>query len=194
MGDFQKESTPMSTKQATIFLSALALFIGLLTSISLTFKGQAQNNGSAQQHSPLPGHVAYEFLFRRHEFYKRKAEELERQGKNSETVRSIIKDEAKLDDEQAAAFDEAASACLREAKELDDRAEQIIKDARSRYPQGRIPPGETPPPVPQELLDMQQQRDDVFQRGRARLQAALGDEKFQQIDEFVKSKFSNKAR
>ena len=191
---FPTGSKNRTKKRAVILLCILITIAAILVSTKSTFRGRAQNAEVAQPNSPLPEHVAYEFLFRRQAFAKQRAEELERQGKNAKDLRSMIKDEVKLSDEQAAKFDEVASACLQEAKELDDRAKQITKAVRDRYPGGRIPQGEKPPEIPQELLVMQQQRDAIFQRGRGRLQAALGEQGFRQLDEYVKNKLIDKVR
>lgn len=190
---FLTGSKNRTKKRAVILLCILITIAAILVSTKSSFRGRAQNADVAQPHSPLPEHVAYEFLFRRQAFYKQKAEELERQGKNAKALRSVIKDEAKLTDEQVAGLDEVASSSLQEAKEIDDRAYKIINAAKSRYPGGKIPQGQKPPPLPDELVVMQQQRNAIFQRGQVRLQLALGTEEFQKLDGYVRAKIVNKA-
>lgn len=184
----------MSKKSAAILLCILVAVVGVFVLPTTTLRGRAQNDVSARQPMPIPEHVAYEFLFRRREFAKQRVEELERKGKNAKDVRAIVKDEAKLDDRETAVLDEVGFACLREAKVLDDEAMQIIKAARSRYPDGTIPQGERPPELPRELVIMQEQRDDIFRRGRVNLQAALGDEGFHKLDRYVNDRIANKVR
>lgn len=151
-----------------------------------------RNEPAAQAPEPPPDHIAYMFLFGQHVYFKQQADKLERQSnvqaKQVAALRSIIKREARLNDYQAAVFDQIASDCAERVAIQDKRAKDIVDALAARYPDGKLPKGVELPPPPPELETLQQERDAIIIDARNRLHASLGDEDFARFDRFVKNK------
>jgi hypothetical protein len=128
------------------------------------------------------------FLFHHLVFLKQKADEIERQGKGKSALLSRFQEDAKLTPAQFQQLYLIAADCEQKVAEQDTKAKAIIDAMRARYPDGKIPEGETPPPVPPELLAMQQERDAIVLRARGQLQQALGVKAFASFDTFVQSR------
>jgi hypothetical protein len=133
----------------------------------------------------IPHHVAYEFLFRYASSFKDRA----RRAGKPEALDVALKQGANLQHEQMRALYEIADACLQEVEEQDRQARAVISKFRSQFPGGVVPRDQRLPAPPPELAVMQQQRNAILLRGRARLSAALGKSDFDRLDEFVLRRF-----
>ena len=80
----------------------------------------------------------------------------------------------------------------KEASLVDRRAQAIIDDFRAKYPPGNMPVGTVPPAPPQELLDLQDERNATSLRYRDRLKAELGDAAYINFKKFVDAEFTPK--
>jgi hypothetical protein len=140
---------------------------------------------SQPQRIPAPTAVVYSALFHHVADVIQQADEIQRQGKNASSLRSMFQEKASLSEAQARVLDTVATGCVREVAVQDARAQQIINEFRLRFPPGRLPPGVKLPPPPPELKQMQEERDAMILRARDRLRVALGENEFQRFDEFV---------
>jgi hypothetical protein len=138
-----------------------------------------------QQDGSIPQHVVYDELFYNVAFLKKKADDLDRQGKNSAGLRALYKNGAKLDDRQSDLLFEVASGCQRDVEDLDKRAKHVIEAFRARVEAMPIQPGQTPPPPPEELKSMQEERNATILRARDRLRSGFGEEAFLRFEEYV---------
>jgi hypothetical protein len=77
------------------------------------------------------------------------------------------KKQAELSHDQALALEEIATDCQRKVAEQDAKAQTVIQAFREKMSKEKA--GKTPPPPPQELLDLQQGRDEIILRRRDRL-------------------------
>lgn len=152
--------------------------------------------GTRQSPRPAnaPEYVIYRQFFRHLMALKEKATELERQGKDGKKLRAHYKDLARLTDKQSRLLDKIAADCEREVALQDAQAQIIITAFRARFPGGRVPPGQQLPPPPSELRRMQQQRNNTIMRARYRLRAELGEQGFQQLDDFIKINVASKIK
>jgi hypothetical protein len=142
-----------------------------------------------EQHSGgMPDHKIYEFMFHQAAFFKRKAVELEQQGKGAPEAHKFFHRQANLTEAQGLIFDEVSSDCLREVAQQDRKAGEIISAFRARFPKGVVPKGQTLPPPPPELKVMQEERNAIFLKARERLRAAFGEQEFNRFDEHVKTR------
>jgi hypothetical protein len=73
----------------------------------------------------------------------------------------------------------------RELKRLDEKAEAIIAAFHAQYPPGRLPSGVVPPPLPQEINVLQQQREATIMRFREQIRRMFGESEFARFDAFV---------
>jgi hypothetical protein len=134
----------------------------------------------------LPDHVAYEFYFLRLAFLYSKPSVREQNGELRKSFRTEIMGPVVLDHSQEQAVHKTALSCLASARELDLKAKAIIREVRSRYRGGKLGIGQPPPGLPPELPTLQAERNSIFLHGRDYLQRQLGDQKFAQLDRFVR--------
>lgn len=71
---------------------------------------------------------------------------------------------------------------------IDQQAKDIITQVRRNFPTGKVSSPEDLPAPPKELESLQQQKDSVVLQFRAELQNRLGNEKFDQFDQFARQK------
>jgi hypothetical protein len=157
----------------------------LMSQQGQTQRPAQQGDAPAQRDGAIPQHIVYDELFYEVAFFKGEADKLDRQGKDSSGLRSIYKKEAKLDERRNALLFEIASDCERDVEALDMRAKEIITAFRARVQAMNIGPGETPPPAPEELKAIQEERNATILRARDRLREGFGDEEFGRFTEFV---------
>lgn len=144
---------------------------------------QEEPGGTAQPQAPdIPRHVIYGMLFRERALFKKKAQEQESKGTNGAFFREFHKNKLKLNDAETAALDRVADDANREVTKLDKKARKIIEDARAKHPGGVLKEGETLPPSPAELTELENQRAGVLLQARDQLRAALGDAEFQRLE------------
>lgn len=91
--------------------------------------------------------------------------------------------QAGLSDEQAAALKKIAIDCQREIEQQDTKARKVINAFRDKLAKIKPKPGTSLPPPPAELAAMQKERNAIILRARDRLRVALGEEKFQRVDQ-----------
>jgi hypothetical protein len=148
--------------------------------------------GTKESPSPsqAPEHVVYRQFFRHLVALKKRASEIESQGRDGKALRAHYKDKIGLKDKEASLLDEIAVESEREVGKIDKKAQKIINAARNRFPNGLVPASQQLPPPPAELKSLQRKRDMIVLRGRHRLVTELGAYGFQQIDDFLKLKFT----
>src|SRR5205085_1056199 len=171
---------------ALVILCATCLSIGVfaLSGSPQITKGPAL---AANNVSPdIPEHVIYRQIFHQVVAFNEYADQLESQGKDSSSVRTIYKRQAELTDEQALILGRIAAECERDVKQQDLKAKVIIDAYKAQYPDGRVPDGQSPAPPSPELASMQAERNAIILRARDRLRASLGEEEFSRFESFVK--------
>ena len=148
--------------------------------------------GTKESPSPsqAPEHVVYRQFFRHLVALKKRASEIESQGRNGKALRTHYKDKIGLKDKEAISLDEIATECERETAKVDAKAQRIIQAARARFPDGRVASIDQIPPPPPELKKLQRQRDMAVLRARHRLVTELGAYGFQRIDDYIKLNFA----
>lgn len=142
----------------------------------------------------IPLRVVYRQMFRHYVALKKKAAELEGQGKDGATLRNYYKREAKLADKLDRELDRIAAKTDRDIEQVDRKAKQIIDRYRERFPNGQLKKGETPPPAPPELRELQEEKDRLIARGRDELRQAFGEAEFTRFDEFVRQNVASKMK
>ncbi|HYV11152.1 MAG TPA: hypothetical protein VE980_09670 [Pyrinomonadaceae bacterium] len=174
----------MKKKQALIgLLVAIAITAGL----AFTFQS---SQGQQQQKPPMksiPDYEVYHQLFHHHVALKKKANDLEKLGKDGKFLHGFYQREAKLSDQEARTFDEIASQCDEEVSKLDRKAGAIIDEALAKNANGKLPKDANPPEPPAELKNLWDQRNTIILRAKDRLEAAFGPPEFKRLEEFVRS-------
>ena len=175
----------MKNKRVVLGLCAVLITSALGFSYRAYPSKTTPSSQQERQVQSIPDYATYRQLFHHHVALKKKADELEQQGKNAKALRSFYKEAAGLTDEEARIFDSVASDCERDVAQQDAKAQAIIDAVRARYPNGKVPKGEKAPEAPQELKDMQDQRNNIILRARDRLRASLGEQEFKRFSDFV---------
>jgi hypothetical protein len=176
----------MKRKHILLLICLASVAVALAASLSVSTPKAAPPPEPAQaQRAMPPAPVVYSALFYHVAFVKEQADEVERQGKDASSLRSVFRKKADLSETQARTLDAIAIECVREVAAQDARAQIIINAFKERFPPGKLPAGVKLPPAPSELAQMQQERDAIIMRARDRLRLALGDQEFQSFDEFV---------
>jgi|SRR5882724_905491 len=170
----------MRNKYMVTGLCSLAFLAGVLI---ITKRPSRAQSPQAQ----VPEHVIYRHLFHHVVALKKKAEELENDGKDTAQIRTHFKRQAQLNDQQVQALDLVAAQYDEQEKVLDARAKPIIDAYKAQYPGGQVPHGQKPTPPPVELRGLSLERDALALRGRDQLSAALGSD-FARFDKFVKTR------
>lgn len=174
----------MRKKPALTLLCVLALAVGALAFIRRPLPSRP---AWQRQTLEIDAHVVYKHLFHHVVALRRKADELEKDGKDAAQFRTHFKRQAQLNDEQARILDEVAAQYDEQEKILDARAKPIIDAYKAQYPAGQVPHGQKPVPPPVELHNLSQERDALALRGRDQLRAAFGYD-FDRFDKFIKTR------
>lgn len=180
---------------------------GLTDTAKNIFSAPSQNTGTPTAATQRPtstpasangGEIAqfavYRQLFRHFVFLKEKAAEKEQRGEDSSSLRNFYKRQAKLDDKQVLTLDQVATETDDAVRKLDEKAKKITDKIRAKYPEGKLPKGEQPPPLPEELKVMQKQRTAIILHGRDRLRESLGEQEFQRFDEYVQQNIASRMK
>jgi hypothetical protein len=136
--------------------------------------------------SSAPDYVVYKQVFHHLLALKEHAKDVVRRGGNGRALGNYYKDRARLNDDQELTFEKIAADCERDVAKLDAKAQKIIDAAHARFPDGKVPAGAQLPPPPPELHRLQLERISTIMEARNRLRAALGEQGFQQLDDFIK--------
>lgn len=174
----------------------LAVCISVAAVSAVALGGKTRSETSVRRAVPasqtlaveMPEHVPYMFLFHHLVFLKQKADELGQKGRGKSALLKRFQEDAKLTDGQFQALFQVASDCERQVAEQDDKAMAVINAMKASHPDGKLPAGEGPPPLPPELITMQQERDAIVLRARDRLHQTLGEEGFARLNTFVQSR------
>lgn len=188
------------TKTSALLCVVVLIVAGLALNNQLPIRGQATaqqsttTNTVGTKQSPSPSqareHIVYRQFFRHVVALKKRAAEMESQGKKGKALRTHYKDKIGLKDKEANLVDEIAAECERETAKVDEKAQRIIELTRARVPNGQVVSTDQIPPPPPELKKLQRQRDMIVMRARHRLASELGAYDFQQVDDFIKLNFA----
>ena len=147
-----------------------------------------------QSGTAISKHVVYGLLFREMAAFKRKAQDLEAQGKDGSVLRNYHRNRANLDDARGAALDKVAADCQKTVDDLEQQAKKIIDKDRAAHPGGRLRQGEALPKPPPQLKELEQRRTAAIMSAREKLHTAFGDKEFQRFDDFEQQDVTSRAK
>jgi hypothetical protein len=174
----------LKNKRIIIGLCFVAAVIAGLAFRSQNPQGQRRQTPSQAQ--AIPDYEVYRQLFHHHVTMKRKADELEKQGKDGTFFREFYRRQAQLSDDQARVFDEVASRCEEQVAEQDAKAKAIVDAALAQNGGGKLANGARPPEPPPELRALWDERNAIILRAKDSLQTAFGDGEFARFENYVK--------
>lgn len=179
------EVSLMKKKMIVATLAVLGLTIYVF---AFGRRPQVSVQAAPQLRPEIPANVTYKHLFHHVMVLKRKAEEVEREGKDGRQFRTHFIRQATLTQEEAQVLEQVAVECEQAIQLLELRAKPVVDAYRAQYPGGQVPQGQHPAPPPPELRKISEERDAIILQARDRLHVALGDEKFTRFDSFVKTR------
>lgn len=138
----------------------------------------------------IPDYVLYESVFRLDLSFRKKALEQKLSGQAPTALEFYFKDEAGLTVAEDEELRKTAIAYLEAIQPIDAQAVQILAQIREQFPDGQVPEGQSVPPPPAELANLQSQRNAVALEYRNRLENAIGSGKFKSFDGYVKNRFA----
>lgn len=174
---------------ATGVLIAIMAAFSFSGQMSLPIIGSAQSIPSKTPE--LSDHFIYGSVFRHVATFIDRADELERQGGDGRAFRSQYARRAGLGDGYDQIIERIAVECLREIEAIDERVRPIVEAYRAQYPNGQVPHGQVPAPAPEELREMNKERNELILRKRDELRAEFGEEAFRRFHESVRTRMAS---
>ena len=135
----------------------------------------------------IPMYILYDKLFRMVLSFKNKSESQETSGERIIGLVNYFKDRANLTDSENQILLNISFEFAQEVFPIDTQAKTIIEDARQKYANGIVSREQTPP---DELVNLQEQRNQLALRYRDRLKESLGEDGFAKLDKFVNNDFA----
>jgi len=167
-------------------ITCLSVVVAIAAGVTFKYqKSQGRAKETPQQQQAIPEFEVYRQLFHHHVSMKKKADELEKQGKDARFLREFYKRQANLNDDEARAFDEIASKCEEEIAKQDAKAQAIIDKALAKNGNGKLTKGAQPPEAPAELHSLWDERNAIIMRHRYGLEAAFGGSEFKRFADYV---------
>lgn len=170
-------------------------------SISSAFSNRNAKTETNEEKSPLPAtvqdekvkeipeHILYDQVFHLVIVFNDRAKSQEAKGEAVTLFRSYFKDEAQLNAQEDDLLTQTANNFNQEVQVIDAQAEVVIEQLRQQFPVGSTPEEQLIQPSP-ELLQLQEQRNKLALYYRDQLRVLLGDDKFNEFDNFVKGDFA----
>lgn len=159
-----------------------------LGSIALVLMFIGASHISAQQNAPvtttadqMPDARFYSLVFRHLLYLQDHGPANDVQGGASPAVSSFYTDRVKATRKETSLLLAEATAWKADVTPLDSQAHNIVMAIRAKTPGGKLAPGEEPPPVPQELIELQQQRDAMTISHAAHLRETFGATRYDEI-------------
>lgn len=181
----------MNKKLERIVVCSAIVLIGLLAvGMMATPKPISLQQPPAPPPSRPPEQVVYSAFFHFVVDLQEQADELESEGKKSESLRGYVQMQAGLNDEEAQKLSEIALACVEEVSQQDAKALRLIRRFQSQFPGGKIPVGAKIPPPPLELKVLQDERDQIILAARTRLATTLGETGFDKLAKFAERRIA----
>lgn len=152
---------------------------------------------------PMPAELAYWVLFQEVRSLKNRDLESQAEGETTNFKTSFYSDRLGLESSQFSAVDNAVNECFTNLQPVDQRAREIINQYRSNYPNGqlkKIQPTISPndlhparpkksfeslPPVPAEIGQLQNQKNQIILNAKEKIRQALGQSEFAEFDASV---------
>ncbi len=175
----------MKKQRALIILGVIVFAV---CALAFGWRQHPSAQTAPQPAAVVPEYVMYKHLFHHVIALKKKAEEVEKEGKDATQFRTHFIRRANLTPGQARILEEVASELEQDEQLIAARAKPLIDAYKAQYPGGQVPHGQTPAPPPEELRQLSAERDASVLRARDQLRIRLGDEAFAGFDNFVKTR------
>lgn len=167
----------------------LALLFCLSGSNVIFGQAQApvQSAGASTHQVPLP--LLYRHFLAYQNHLDRVGVALDKQGKDGSEFRDYFQRKLGFTDTEFAPIRETALRLESELNDQDAKAKAVIDSVRAQHPQIISKPTDLPP-VPQELAQLQQERDGIISREIAQLDSTLGAQHAAKLQALIQNEFA----
>jgi hypothetical protein len=162
--------------------------LGLSIFIAAQSTKQAAPNVSLNA-TQIPDHIVYRYFLGHLNHLELKSQELAKQGQNADDMRDHYKKKLGLSDTETAKLKQIASELESQIEVQDSKAKAFIQKERAKFPGGKLPFKEALPKVPQELITMQQEKDNTIKKYVAQSKGALSKSANDKVDNFLTQEF-----
>ena len=142
-----------------------------------------------QEQRVVPEEILWQMAFSLPQRIDREAAKLNQEGKDDSIWTGYITRQAKLSVENETVFRITAANFYEEVAPIDREANNLIKEIRTKFPDGKADPKNLPLP-PAELGELQKKKNEVVLRYRDSFKAAVGDQPFAEFKGFLDNEFS----
>ncbi len=163
---------------AALGLTLLLVAAGFLVTMPV-------KSARAQATQQIPEPAVYWNIFHHVAWLEHKAATAEAEGRDGTSIRRIVPKKIGLNDAQGEALRSVALQCEADVAVTDQKASAIVRKMRSLFVAGRIPQGYALPPVPDELKQLQAERNQTILRCRDTLRGLVGEQAFSTLDDFA---------
>jgi hypothetical protein len=138
--------------------------------------------------------ILWQMVFKMSETIEKESQALIEKGENAKLFSDYFKTRAKLSDEQTIILKDKSSAYSAEIEPIDNQAKEIIEKSWSNFPKDKAINKSDLPNPPQELQELQEQKDKITLRYRDEFLENLNTESKQQFTKFLIEDFSKGAK
>jgi hypothetical protein len=174
-----------TTMRSMLRSHAVAAFLTLGTlALLVPASSQSQQTSASPVHTgaAMPDSRFYSLVFRHLLYLQTNGDPAPVAGALSPSITNFYSGRIRANANENASLLSEAEAWKAEVDPIDSQAHALIVAIRTKTPGGRLAPGEQPPPVPQQLIDLQTKRDNITLKHVANLKLKFGDARFAQID------------
>ena len=143
--------------------------------------------GAQLSSRPIPRRMMYYFFLRRVNQYATDPSSADPVNPNG--LETFFSRQIGLNEDDNSTLTKSASTCVVSVTAQDAKAQQLIDKVHAQNPGGKLKFGQTPPPVPPELVEMQTNRDKLMDSCISNLQGSLPVSTFTAVDTYVTQVF-----
>ncbi len=171
-----------------ILVVTLMACLGLSIFIAAQSTKQAAPN-VAPNAGQVPDYLVYRYFLGHLNHLELKSQEMAKQGQNGNDLRDYYKKKLGLTDAEATQLKQIASDLESQIGVQDSKAKAFIEKERTKFPGGKLSSKDALPKVPQELIMMQQEKDNTIKKYVAQSRGALSKSANDRVDNFLTQEF-----
>ena len=147
------------------------------------------SSNAAPNATQIPEYLVYRYFLGHLNHLELKSKELAKQGQNADDMRNYYKKKLGLSDTETAKLKQIASELEGQIDVQDSKAKAFIQKERAKFPGGKLPSKEALPKVPQELITMQQEKDNTIKKYVTQSKGVLSKSANDKVDNFLTQEF-----
>lgn len=124
------------------------------------------------------------------EFLELEADKAQQRGENPQELRNYYRDLLGLTGASESALKSQSARALTTIRDIDQQIKTIIQTERAKFPRGEVRPGQTVPPPPAILAQLDQQKGAATLQGITELRGLMSGEDFEKVDRYLHQEFA----